>query len=79
MPYVQKEEDLDANPQVQTDQRGTMALVPEAPLVLYVNMPFLQFQNPNTRINNPADDLVYVVTEENGELTIDTVPLVVNQ
>ncbi|HEU0134918.1 MAG TPA: hypothetical protein VFR28_08845 [Allosphingosinicella sp.] len=77
MPWVQAETGLGVVPQVQIDNLGTMMPVAIVPHVTPVNLPFLQLQNPNRLINNPRDDVVYQITEDNdGNLIIDTVPLV---
>ena len=76
MLFTQKEEGLGAyNSSVQINYDGEFALVPESPLLLEVQMPFLQFHTPSIRIDNPSDEVVYLVSLQNGQLTIEEVPI----
>ncbi|HYE27227.1 MAG TPA: hypothetical protein VEA61_03190 [Allosphingosinicella sp.] len=76
MPYTQKEEGLGQyNSSVQIHDDQEFGLVPEFPLLLQVDMPFLQFHTPNVRIDRPKDDVVYLVALESQQLTIEEVPI----
>jgi|GEM_PF-6249363 len=76
MPLTQKEEGLGQyNTSVQTNDEEEFELVPQAPAALEVNMPFLQFHTPYTRIDHPRDDILYLVSLQNGQLVIEEVPI----
>ena len=78
MPYTQAEEELGVVVSVQTDADGTFQVVPQTPNVLEVNLNFLQYHAQgygNPRVDNPRDDMLYLVALVNGQLVIEPVPL----
>jgi hypothetical protein len=81
--HVQKDIEMGQfNVSVQIDVAQGFQLVPENPLVLDVDMPFLLFvtpNHPNIHIDNPQQGILYRVEDNNGNLVVEEYPIENNQ
>lgn len=50
-------------------------MVPVDPDALHVDLKFLQFRDPNIRVNNVSEDILYMVALVNGKYTVEEVPI----